>query len=73
MHPDYKFPAFQCILVTSSLRFNASWLQPPPLFLQAERWGAEMFTEDVESIDLDSRPFTVTTAERQVGRGGGHK
>ena len=36
---------------------------------QAERWGAEMFTEDVESIDLDSRPFTITTAERQVGYG----
>ncbi len=33
---------------------------------QAERWGAELYTEDVEAIDLDVRPFTITTAERQV-------
>ena len=36
------------------------------VFVQAERWGAEMYTEDVESIDLDTRPFTIKTAERQV-------
>jgi thioredoxin reductase (NADPH) len=34
------------------------------LFLQAERWGAELYTEDVESIDLSSRPFKITSGER---------
>ncbi|GAX78677.1 hypothetical protein CEUSTIGMA_g6115.t1 [Chlamydomonas eustigma] len=33
---------------------------------QAERWGAELFTEDVEWIDLDSRPFTIKSTDRQV-------
>eukprot|EP00199_Chlamydomonas_sp_CCMP681_P000629 CAMPEP_0119103610 /NCGR_PEP_ID=MMETSP1180-20130426/2015_1 /TAXON_ID=3052 ORGANISM="Chlamydomonas cf sp, Strain CCMP681" /NCGR_SAMPLE_ID=MMETSP1180 /ASSEMBLY_ACC=CAM_ASM_000741 /LENGTH=484 /DNA_ID=CAMNT_0007088163 /DNA_START=14 /DNA_END=1468 /DNA_ORIENTATION=+ len=33
---------------------------------QAERWGAEIYTEDVESIDFSSRPFTVRTSEREV-------
>jgi len=31
---------------------------------QAERWGAELFTEDVDSIDLSSRPFTITSSDR---------
>ena len=34
--------------------------------MQAERWGAELHTEDVESIDLSSRPFTITSSERTV-------
>lgn len=33
---------------------------------QAERWGAELFTEDVEAVDLSSRPFTVRGGERTV-------
>lgn len=33
---------------------------------QAERWGAELFQEDVESIDLRDRPFTVQSSERKV-------
>ncbi|XP_022924901.1 NADPH-dependent thioredoxin reductase 3-like [Cucurbita moschata] len=33
---------------------------------QAERWGAELFQEDVESIDLNNRPFTVQSSERKV-------
>lgn len=33
---------------------------------QADRWGALLFTEDVESIDLDSRPFVIQTPERRV-------
>ncbi|KAF3957619.1 hypothetical protein CMV_017388 [Castanea mollissima] len=33
---------------------------------QAERWGAELFQEDVESIDVKSRPFTVQSSERKV-------
>jgi hypothetical protein len=36
------------------------------LFLQADRWGAELYTEDVESIDLSSRPFRITSGERSV-------
>ena len=27
--------------------------------LQAERWGSRLLTEDVESVDLTTRPFTV--------------
>lgn len=34
--------------------------------LQAERWGAELYTEDVESIDLSVRPFTVTSGDRTL-------
>lgn len=30
---------------------------------QAERWGAELVTDDVESVDLSSRPFSVTVAD----------
>ena len=33
---------------------------------QAERWGAELFQEDVESIDVKSHPFTVQSSERKV-------
>lgn len=34
--------------------------------LQAERWGAELYTEDVEAIDLTQRPFTIRSGERTV-------
>ncbi|NDJ21218.1 thioredoxin-disulfide reductase [Nostoc sp. B(2019)] len=33
---------------------------------QAERWGAELYTEDVISVDLSQRPFTVRSQEREV-------
>lgn len=33
---------------------------------QAERWGAELFLEDVESVDVKSSPFTVKSSERKV-------
>ena len=33
---------------------------------QAERWGAELNTEDVESIDVLNRPFTVRSSDREV-------
>ncbi len=33
---------------------------------QAVRWGAELVTEDVISVDLSQRPFTVRSAEREV-------
>nr|XP_043609154.1 thioredoxin reductase NTRC-like isoform X2 [Erigeron canadensis] len=33
---------------------------------QAERWGAELFQEDVEFIDTNSRPFTVQSTDRKV-------
>ncbi|MBW4620399.1 MAG: thioredoxin-disulfide reductase [Cyanosarcina radialis HA8281-LM2] len=33
---------------------------------QAERWGAELFTEDVISVDLRVRPFIVRSEEREV-------
>lgn len=33
---------------------------------QAERWGAELFQEDVEFMDVKSRPFTVQSSERKV-------
>ncbi|XWK91331.1 MAG: thioredoxin-disulfide reductase [Phormidium sp.] len=33
---------------------------------QAERWGAELFTEDVTFVDLSQRPFIVRSEEREV-------
>jgi thioredoxin reductase (NADPH) len=33
---------------------------------QAERWGAELYTEDVISVDLSQRPFTVRSQEREI-------
>ncbi len=32
---------------------------------QAERWGAELYTEDVIEVDLKQRPFTVRSTERE--------
>ncbi|KAF8403768.1 hypothetical protein HHK36_011873 [Tetracentron sinense] len=32
---------------------------------QAERWGAELFQEDVEFIDVKSSPFTIRSSERE--------
>lgn len=34
--------------------------------LQAERWGARLETEDVVSVDLSTRPFTVRGTENTV-------
>jgi thioredoxin reductase (NADPH) len=33
---------------------------------QAERWGTECYTEDVISVDLSQRPFTIKSSERTV-------
>ncbi|RMF27780.1 MAG: thioredoxin-disulfide reductase [Cyanobacteria bacterium J083] len=33
---------------------------------QALRWGTECYTEDVIAVDLNQRPFTITSTERQV-------
>ena len=33
---------------------------------QAERWGAELVTEDVISVDLSQRPFIIRSEEREV-------
>ncbi|KAL7097873.1 hypothetical protein ACP275_10G171000 [Erythranthe tilingii] len=33
---------------------------------QAERWGAELYQEDVEFVDVRNRPFTVQSSERKV-------
>lgn len=33
---------------------------------QAERWGAELYTEDVISVDLSQRPFTIRSQDREV-------
>jgi thioredoxin reductase (NADPH) len=33
---------------------------------QAERWGAELFTEDVTEVDLSQRPFVVRSEEREI-------
>lgn len=33
---------------------------------QAERWGAELFQEDVEFLDVKTIPFTVQSSERKV-------
>lgn len=36
------------------------------LSVQAERWGSELITEDVEFLDLQQRPFTVRSSEVEV-------
>jgi thioredoxin reductase (NADPH) len=33
---------------------------------QAERWGAELVTEDVDFVDLSQRPFVVRSRDREV-------
>ncbi|XP_015071469.1 thioredoxin reductase NTRC isoform X2 [Solanum pennellii] len=33
---------------------------------QAERWGGELFQEDVEFIDVKNTPFTVRSSERKI-------
>ncbi|KAF3511073.1 hypothetical protein F2Q69_00002088 [Brassica cretica] len=33
---------------------------------QAERWGAELYPEDVESLSVGTAPFTVQSSERKV-------
>lgn len=33
---------------------------------QAERWGAELFTEDVEEVDLSVRPFRIRSSDREM-------
>lgn len=33
---------------------------------QAERWGAELYTEDVTEVDLKERPFVIRSEEREV-------
>lgn len=33
---------------------------------QAERWGAELVTDDVESVDVRNRPFTIVAGDREV-------
>lgn len=33
---------------------------------QAERWGAELVTEDVTAVDLTQRPFVIRSEEREV-------
>ena len=33
---------------------------------QAERWGAELYTEDVTDVDLSLRPFTIRSEEREI-------
>lgn len=31
------------------------------------RWGAELYQEDVEFVDVRSSPFTIKSSEREVG------
>jgi thioredoxin reductase (NADPH) len=33
---------------------------------QAERWGAQLYTEDVTFVDLNQRPFIVISSDREV-------
>ncbi|MEG5039980.1 MULTISPECIES: thioredoxin-disulfide reductase [unclassified Microcoleus] len=33
---------------------------------QAVRWGAELYTEDVISVDVTKRPFTVRSEDREI-------
>ena len=33
---------------------------------QAERWGALLHTEDVDTVDFSVRPFVITSSDRTV-------
>jgi thioredoxin reductase (NADPH) len=33
---------------------------------QAERWGAELHQEDVEFVNVKSRPFVIRSSDREV-------
>ncbi|KAG2424610.1 hypothetical protein HXX76_014335 [Chlamydomonas incerta] len=33
---------------------------------QAERWGSELYTEDVEEVDLSVRPFRIKSSDREL-------
>lgn len=33
---------------------------------QAERWGAELFQEDVEFVVVRTNPFIIRSSEREV-------
>eukprot|EP00198_Chlamydomonas_reinhardtii_P000472 XP_001689807.1 NADPH-dependent thioredoxin reductase [Chlamydomonas reinhardtii] len=33
---------------------------------QAERWGSELYTEDVEQVDLSVRPFVIRSSDREL-------
>jgi thioredoxin reductase (NADPH) len=33
---------------------------------QAQRWGAELYSEDVIAIDLSQHPFTIRSTEREI-------
>ena len=33
---------------------------------QAERWGAELYQEDVEFIDMNTSPFTIKSSDRSI-------
>lgn len=53
-----------------SLVISEKSLNPNLMFTrmrrQAERWGGELFQEDVEFIDVKNTPFTVRSTERKV-------
>ena len=50
----------------SHLAFLVSSVDCTLAYLQAERWGSELLTEDVEHVDLSNRPFTVKTSDTEV-------
>lgn len=33
---------------------------------QVERWGAELYQEDVEFVNVKSRPFVIRSSDREV-------
>ncbi|CAN0068279.1 unnamed protein product [Heterosigma akashiwo] len=53
-----NFPGFPDGLTGPELMTN--------MRLQAEKWGSELYTEDVEKVDFTSRPFTITSDSRTV-------
>ncbi len=44
-------------------RFNAMPKLCEHYVTQAERWGSQLLPEDVESVDLQQRPFVVRGSE----------
>lgn len=51
------------ILIAAMISFSFNFVR---MRQQADRWGAELFQEDVEFVDVKNRPFTVRSTDREV-------
>lgn len=55
-----------CMLLHAAAKEDTANISLFADHMQAERWGADLLTEDVEHVDLSKRPFTVRTSDTEV-------